>query len=181
MSCSAVTAALAGMSGWMTARRCTVAKRSCASRAWISRCEIYTFTKEINGRTSVDYERVSIPGNAGMAVIANDDFVNDDERFVCAEKVVPQLVTIRVDGSYSHEESQLHLDTVIPGMDPIDVRYERESDVGWGNSFFFVERLGDFATSGASAGVAAGNWRRRRRSIPHGDGRLRQSVAAARC
>ena len=54
--------------------------------------EIYTFTKEINGRTSVDFERVSIPGNAGMAVIANDDFVNDDERFVCAEKVVPQLV-----------------------------------------------------------------------------------------
>ena len=100
--------------------------------------QIYTFTKEINGRTSIDYERISIPGNAGFAVIANDDFVNDDDRFVCAEAIVPQLVTVRVDGSYSHEESQLHLDTVIPGMDPIDVRYERQSDVGWGNSFFFV-------------------------------------------
>ena len=104
--------------------------------------EIYTFTKEINGVTSVDYERVSIPGNAGPA-FTTEDFVND-EQFICAETVVPQLVTLRIDASYNHEQSQLHLDTVIPGMDPIDVRYERESDVGWGNSFFFV---GDWADS----------------------------------
>jgi len=106
--------------------------------------QIYTFTKEINGVASIDYEQVSIPGNAGMAVMANDDFVNDDERFVCAEKVVPQLVTMRIDATYNHEESQLHLDTVVPGLDPIDVRYERESDIGWGNSFFFV---GDWSDS----------------------------------
>ena len=105
--------------------------------------QIYTFTKEINGVTTVDFERVAIPGKAGMA-FTTEDFVNDDERFVCAEAIVPQLVTVRVDGSYSHEQSQLHLDTVLPGMEPIDVRYERESDIGWANSFFFV---GDWSDS----------------------------------
>jgi hypothetical protein len=98
--------------------------------------EIYTFTKTINGVASVDYERVAIPGLAGPAFIQGD-FVNDDQ-YVCAETVVPQLVTVRIDGSYSHEQSQLHLDAVLPGLDPIDVRYERNSDIGWGDSFFFV-------------------------------------------
>jgi len=104
--------------------------------------QIYTFTKTINGVASVDYERVAIPGLAGLAYM-QDDFVND-EQYVCAETVVPQLVTVRIDGSYSHEESQLHLDTVLPGMEPIDVRYERDSDIGWGNSFFFA---GDWSDS----------------------------------
>jgi len=98
--------------------------------------EIYTFTKEINSEVSIDYERVCIPGIAGPAYLQGD-FVNDDQ-YVCAETLVPQLVTVRIDGSYDHEQSVLHLDTVVPGMEPIDVRYERESDIGWGNSFFFV-------------------------------------------
>lgn len=104
--------------------------------------QIYSFTKTINGVQSIDYERVAIPGLAGPAYIGTEDFVND-EQFVCAETIVPQLVTIRIDGSYNHEESQLHLDTVLPGLDPIDVRYERNSDVGWGNSFFFVNDWAD--------------------------------------
>jgi hypothetical protein len=103
--------------------------------------QIYTFEKVINGVNSIDYERVSIPGNAGLAYTV-DDFVNDDQ-FVCAEAIVPQLITLRIDGSYNHEESQLHLDTVLPGLDPIDVRYERESDIGNGNSFFFVNDWAD--------------------------------------
>jgi hypothetical protein len=104
--------------------------------------QIYSFTIEINGVKSIDYERISIPGLAGPA-FTTEDFISD-EQFVCAETLAPQLVTVRIDGSYSHEESQLHLDTVIPGMDPIDVRYERDSDIGWGNSFFFV---GDWSDS----------------------------------
>ena len=104
--------------------------------------QIYTFTKEINGVTSVDFEQIAIPGLAGPAYL-QDDFVND-EQFVCAETKPPQLVTVRIDGSYSHEQSQLHLDTVLPGLEPIDVRYERESDIGWGNSFYFV---GDWSDS----------------------------------
>jgi len=104
--------------------------------------QIYSFTKTINGVASVDYERVAVPGNAGMA-FTTEDFVAEDEKFVCAEAVVPKLVTIRIDGSYSHEESQLHLDTVLPGMEPIDVRYQRDSDTGWGNSFLFVNDWND--------------------------------------
>jgi hypothetical protein len=105
--------------------------------------QIYSFTKTINGVASVDFEQVAIPGLAGPAYMGTEDFVND-EQFVCAETVKPQLVTIRIDGSYSHEQSQLHLDTVLPGLEPIDVRYERDSDIGWANSFFFV---GDWSDS----------------------------------
>lgn len=105
---------------------------------------IYSFTKTIEGKTSVDYERVAIPGNAGLAVLCGDDFVGDPERFVCAEKLKPELITLRIDGSYNHEQSQLHLDTVLPGLEPIDVRYERDSDVGWGDAYFFV---GDWSDS----------------------------------
>ena len=104
--------------------------------------QIYSFTKTIDGKKSVDFEQVALPGNAGLAYMT-EDFVND-EQFVCAEAIKPQLVTIRIDGSYSHEQSQLHLDTVLPGLEPIDVRYERESDIGWGNSFFFA---GDWSDS----------------------------------
>lgn len=112
--------------------------------------EIYTFTKEINSEVSIDYERICIPGIAGPA-FTQDDFVNDDQ-FVCAETIVPQLVTVRIDGSYDHEQSALHLDTVVPGMEPIDVRYERDSDIGWGNSFFFV-----------------GDWSDHRNTLPEDD------------
>jgi phage tail P2-like protein len=98
--------------------------------------QIYTFTKTINGVATVDFERVAIPGNAGVA-FTTEDFV-EDEAYVCAEAIKPQLVTLRLDGSYDHEQSLLHLDTVIPGMEPIDARYQRDSDVGWGNSFLFV-------------------------------------------
>jgi len=104
--------------------------------------QIYSFTKTIDGVASVDYEQIALPGNAGLAYMT-EDFVNDDQ-FVCAEAIKPQLVTVRIDGSYSHEQSQLHLDTVLPGLEPIDVRYERESDIGWANSFFFV---GDWSDS----------------------------------
>jgi hypothetical protein len=104
--------------------------------------QIYSFTKEINGVASIDYEQVALPGLAGPAYMT-EDFVND-EQFVCAETLVPKLITVRIDGSYSHEQSQLHLDTVLPGLEPIDVRYERDSDIGWANSFFFV---GDWSDS----------------------------------
>jgi phage tail P2-like protein len=103
--------------------------------------QIYSFTKTIDGVASVDYEQIALPGLAGPA-FTTEDFIND-EQFVCAETVKPQLVTVRIDGSYSHEQSQLHLDTVLPGLEPIDVRYERDSDIGWGNSFFFVGDWGD--------------------------------------
>jgi hypothetical protein len=98
--------------------------------------QIYTFEKEINGRNSIDFERVSIPGLAPLGYTVDDCI--GDEQFVCVEQIEPRLITLRIDGSYNHEESQLHLDTVQPGLEPIDVRYERESDIGWGNSFFFV-------------------------------------------
>jgi phage tail P2-like protein len=104
--------------------------------------QIYTFTKTINNKTSIDYERVSIPGLAGPAYL-QDDFVND-EQFVCAETLPPKLITVRIDGSYDHESSLLHLDTVVPGLEPIDVRYTRNSDIGWANSFFFVNDWSDY-------------------------------------
>ena len=138
--------------------------------------QIYTFTKTIDGRVSVDYERVAIPGKAGMA-FTTEDFVNEDERFVCAEEVVPQLVTLRIDGSYSHELSQLHLDTVVPGLEPSMCATSARATSA-GATFLLRRRLvGQPATSPPQRrrNMASGfSSRRRRRSKTN-----RRGVAAA--
>jgi len=92
---------------------------------------------ETEERETVDFERVSIPGRAGAAFLAGEDFVTDD-RFVDADELAPQIVSFRLDGSYEHSTSLLHLSTLVPGLVPIDVQFERVSDVGWGDHFWYV-------------------------------------------
>jgi hypothetical protein len=91
---------------------------------------------------------VSIPGNlgenpggfvlepkeeglvAGTVGSGGFGFLDDDQSFLCYEKVEPKNVMYRIDGHYEHTLSELHLDYVQPGFTPIDARYERDSDVG---------------------------------------------------
>lgn len=92
---------------------------------------------ETEERETVTFERVSIPGRAGGAFIADEDFVTD-ARFVAGEELAPQVYTFRLDGTYDHTTSLLHLSTLLPGLTPIDIQYERESDIGWADHFFYV-------------------------------------------
>ena len=89
----------------------------------------------------VDYERYSTVGKSTLGAFTNDGFIGD-ERFVCFEEVTPKIFTLRLDRSYSHDASALSLTTVVPDLIPLTPRYETNSDIGWGNSFFFLD---DFA------------------------------------
>lgn len=93
-------------------------------------------------RQAVEVERVSIPGKAGPAFFAGG-FLRG--RFVTAKNEQAKLITYRLDRSYDSSKSELHLDTVRPGLDPVDVRYERYSDRGTKGAAFFA---GDFIGHG---------------------------------
>jgi phage tail P2-like protein len=79
-------------------------------------------------RGVVDYERYSTIGLAGLAFIIDDGALEDG--FLCAEEVTPKLYTLQLDRTYSHDLSELALTTVVPGLTPQTMRYERESDIG---------------------------------------------------
>jgi len=99
--------------------------------------EIARFETTVLGRRALDYERVSSVGLSTMGYVANEDFA-DDERFVCAEEITPEITTLRLDRAYEHISSVLHLDTVVPGLEPLDVKYERTSDTGEAGPFIYA-------------------------------------------
>ena len=89
----------------------------------------------------VDFERISTFGKSTHSLIADEGFADED--FGCAEEVVPKLYTLRLDRNYGHDLSTLGLTTVVPDLEPLTPRYERNSDVGYGNGFLFSD--GDYS------------------------------------
>ena len=107
----------------------------------------------VEGRETIDYERVSVPGLAGAAFVAGEDHVSE-KKFVDADELAPRLYSYQLDGSYDHVISELHLSTVAPGLDPMSVQFERVSDIGEAGPFFYVNDHSDdgFANNGREAG-----------------------------
>jgi phage tail P2-like protein len=68
---------------------------------------------------------------------AGVDFEGDD-KFVCFEEEKPHIYNYRIDTTYEHSLSTLHLDYLFPDLEPIDIRYERNSDIGEGGPAFFA-------------------------------------------
>lgn len=99
-----------------------------------------------------EWERISLPGLAGAAFIAGVD-VATDERFVDGDEVAPSFYSFQLDPSYDHTSSLLHLSTIGPGLRPLGVEFERVSDAGWGDHFWFVNDIVDeyFADNGRDA------------------------------
>jgi hypothetical protein len=89
-------------------------------------------------RGAVTFERVSLEGVGGFSYTDCDHF---GEAWLDADVVVARLVTYRLDQEYVHAESALSLTTLAPGLDPVDVRYTRESEIGDGGPAGFA---GDF-------------------------------------
>lgn len=119
--------------GWQLYGRRAVLRRPGQQDQDLGMVEWETRTEN---RQTIDFITVSIPGKAGSAICAEDIAVNDDQ-FADGDELAPQLFSIRRDGSYDHVSSQLHLSMLTPGLEPINVQYDRDSDIGWGNSFIF--------------------------------------------
>ena len=87
-----------------------------------------------------DYDRVSTYGVSSIGLVSDEDY--SDDHFVCYSESEPQLITLAFDRSYNHDASLLSLTTVGSSLTPIVPRYERNSDIGDGDSMMFSD--GDF-------------------------------------
>lgn len=113
-----------------------------AARLWDRgeeiRLRITDLTTEREERQALRIERVSIPGNAGYGAFVNR-FVG---RVFAGHVVKPaKVVTYRQNVSYEHRLSSLSLKSAQPGLDPLDVRSERESETGHAGHNAFVKRF----------------------------------------
>lgn len=90
--------------------------------------EVATVVTTDEARSAVDFETVHLPGDAGGALVLDIDAW--DVAAIEAEAARARPYTFALDRSYRHDDSELSLSTLQPGFDPLDVRYERVSDVG---------------------------------------------------
>lgn len=88
---------------------------------------------------SADIDQLHVPGKAGPALFVGG-FVGHG--FVTVKNKQASIITYRLDRTYDAATSSLHLDTVMPGLEPIDVKYERFADRLTRGPAVFV---GDFA------------------------------------
>jgi phage tail P2-like protein len=99
--------------------------------------KIVTITDIETDRVGVEFERAFIPGLTYDGVILDVDFA--DNSFIGSMVRQAQVVTYALDRSYHHEESVVNLSAVWPGLEPIDVRYERNSDIGDASLYCFLD------------------------------------------
>lgn len=99
--------------------------------------KVVTIETVVTERGVRDVERTSIPGDAGFAFFA--DFSFADHAFADTVRKEAKVVTVELDRTYDHEESTLRLDMVAPGLDPVNPRYERASDIGEPDFGFYAD------------------------------------------
>ncbi len=106
----------------------------------------------VESREGVDMERYMIPGVGGFGFVghayADDAFTDDDV-------VEPQAFTVALEQSYDHRSSSLSLTTASPGYRPIDVRFDRASEIGDGGPYLFA---GDFLHPTFFVGFDEARW-----------------------
>ena len=90
-------------------------------------------------------EEVNITAGQQQTSGATDVGFCGDDAFVCWEPVKPEIISYKIDTSYEHTSSELQLDYLDTGMEPIDIRYERGSDVETAGPYTFANDV--FATS----------------------------------
>ena len=77
---------------------------------------------------AADFETITVPGTSNYGFFVND-FVNDD-RFIGWEDKHTVMYTLRYDRVFDATHTDLFLTMLKPSQDPIDVTYERNSDIG---------------------------------------------------
>jgi hypothetical protein len=111
-------------------------------------------TTYFDGVDTIDVERVFLPGKSTYGFFIGVSFIGEDAS-LNTQDIEPQIITVRLDGSYVHESSTLGLTTVIPDLKPQSPRYERNSDIGDAGPYLFLD---DFFIGAADVySVLSGN------------------------
>jgi phage tail P2-like protein len=86
-------------------------------------------------RQTVDYEEISVTGVSDSGFFWGEDFWGQpgdgsSGNFISSEEIKPQLYNVKLDRAFDELSTQLHLSSVRPTQTPINVTYERNSDIG---------------------------------------------------
>jgi phage tail P2-like protein len=86
-------------------------------------------------KPTIDYEEVHIDGVSDSGFFFDEDFWGDpgdgsDGNFYDSDEIAPKLYNVRLDRSFDSVSTQLHLSAIEPTQTPINVTYERNSDIG---------------------------------------------------
>jgi phage tail P2-like protein len=79
--------------------------------------------------TATSFERLSVPGLSTMGFFAEDGAADGPE-YVDAGERAATVLSLRIDDSYDDARSEVSLNTLVPGLEPIDVRHTVTSDIG---------------------------------------------------
>lgn len=78
---------------------------------------------------AVDWEQISTRGSSAGGLFFDDDFF-DDPYYFDSEENTPELYSVTLDRSFDKFSTELHLSSIRPSNEPINVTYERDSDIG---------------------------------------------------
>lgn len=95
---------------------------------------------------ALELERVFIPGGKAPALYAGRAFLG--QAYMALPVSPPRVVTYALRRSYAYQESHVHLDTVSPGLEPLEVGHTRISAKGVaGRSAFAGRGVNRFASA----------------------------------
>ena len=89
---------------------------------------------------TVDWEEITTQGVSETGFFWGHDFWAGDQAppaFWDSEEIEPQLYNVRLDRSFDRLSTELHLSSIVPSQTPINVTYERTSDIGTIGPWFF--------------------------------------------
>jgi phage tail P2-like protein len=92
--------------------------------------------EDVDG-TAMTITSVVEPGISSLGFVIGADAIGS-EHYIGVDDVPARRITTRQDQSYSHRWSHLSLSMLEPTGQPVDVRFDRGSDVGDGGPFFFI-------------------------------------------
>lgn len=114
-----------------------------------------TLTTTTTVEHGIEVQRVAVEGLSTVGWFLGEDFLGEPGKFLGAAEREADIITVRLDRAYEMESSELGLTTVTPGLEPLDTRSRRISDIGNGGPGFFLgaDYLGEAFLTEDDAGV----------------------------
>lgn len=87
---------------------------------------------------AIDWESIHTPGVSELGFFSDEDALEED-KFIDWDEVPAEIYSVNLDRTFSESHTELHLSSVFPGMEPIDIQFERNSDIGDAGPFLYLD------------------------------------------